>query len=96
MNEITKNFLSEIVAEQVEVFPEIPHYGFTAQDFHDEYMKQKGTKIAMGTVYDRLNRLVMDGKLIKIKIRHNFVYYIPANMAKNAEIDEDLIIKSVK
>lgn len=91
MNEEVKHFLEKIVDEENKPVPE---YGFTIQDYIETLVSKGGKRLARTTARDRLNKLVSDGKLVKVRPSHNLLYYVPKHLAKNVELDEESVLNS--
>jgi len=89
MNEAAEKILDRLIDEQT---VEIPPYAITVSDYIETIKKKTGEEIPWRTACDRMHKLVFAGKLVKIKIRQNLCYYVPIELAKNAEIDPKAIM----
>lgn len=91
MNEEVKHFLEKIVEEENNPIPE---YGFTIQDYIETLVAKGGRRLARTTARDRLNKLVNEGRLVRVRPGYNLLYYVPKHLAKNAELDEESVLNS--
>lgn len=89
MNEAAEKILDRLIDEET---VEIPSYAITVYDYIESMKKKTGEEIPWRTAYDHMHKMVSAGKLVKIKIRQNLCYYIPIELAKNAEIDPQAIM----
>lgn len=91
MNEITKSILEGIVEDDN---PKVPEYGFTVNDYLDVLRKKGLPVINKTTAYRRLEKRADEGELVKVKLSTNDVYFVPAELKKNMELDKEAIISA--
>lgn len=88
MNEKIKNILEGIVNED---YPEIPEFAFSLEDY-ENVLIERGLEVpGRSTIARRLDNRVKDGELVRLRTPSNRVFYVPAALKKNMELDEDAI-----
>lgn len=72
-------------------YPQIPEYAFTVRDYQEMVKEKTGSTPSRTASYRRLDARVEEGELIKKKTVSGHVFYVPAALKKNMELDEDII-----